>query len=141
MGNDIKLKITIAKLIELSIENNEKIALQIVRSKGSIKLTVDESGKATLSSKGGVLTFKGDPALESMGLSVKFISVAFERNDDGTLKYSGSFKIGFATLFVNGRFDVERLILSCSGILCKAARALKNRNHILRNQELEEIMR
>ena len=141
MDNNLKLKVTIAKLIELSLESNKNIALQVVRSKGPIKLTVDQAGNATLSAKAGILTFKGDPALEGLGMAVKFVSITLERNSGGMLKYTGSFKIGFATLFVSGDFDIEKLILSCSGLLCVAARAMKHRNSLPRYKELEEIMR
>lgn len=140
MASDIKLKVTIAKLIELSIDKNKDLAVKIMRSKGPFKITVDHEGNATLSGKAGVLRFKGSPALEELGATVKFVSVGFSKNDDGTVKYNGSFKIGFTTLSVAGNFDLEKLILSCSGLLCIAARALKNRRSVLRDRELEEIM-
>jgi len=140
MASDIKLKVTIAKLIALSIDENKSVAMKIVRSKGNFRLTVDQDGNAKLTGKTGVVVFNGSPVLEELGVAVKYISVSFGRNDNGAIRYTGSFKVGFATLVVSGSFDIEKLVLSCSGILCVAARALKDRSRVLRDRELQRIM-
>ncbi|NOX93297.1 MAG: hypothetical protein GXP18_12860 [Gammaproteobacteria bacterium] len=140
MASDIKLKITIAKLIELSIDENKSVAMKIVRSKGNFRVTVDQDGNAKLTGKAGIIAFNGNPVLEELGAAVKYISISFGGNDNGTVKYTGSFKVGFATLVVSGSFDIEKLVLGCSGILCVAARALKDRSRVLRDRELQGIM-
>jgi hypothetical protein len=47
--------------------------------------------------------------------------------------------VAVAAISVSGSFDIEQLILSCSGLLCKAARALKERNRAY-DFELQRIM-
>lgn len=130
-----------AKLLELSIDTNREVAIKIVRSKGPFKLTVDPNGNTTLSGKAGILTFKGSPVLEELGATVKFVSVLFGQNDDGTINYSGTFKIGVYAMSISGDIDIEKLILGCSGLLCAAARALKNRNNIIRERMLQEVIK
>lgn len=141
MPTDIQLKVTVAKLIELSIDQDRDLALKIIRSKAGFRISVDQDGHATLSGKAGVLAFKGDPALTQIGAAVKFVSVSFGHGEDGRVVYSGSFRIGFASIVVSGNFDIEKLITSCSGLLCRAARALRDRPNVLRHRELEELMR
>jgi len=141
MATQTKLKITLAKLLELSIDTNKEVALKIIRSKGSFKLTVDHNGNAKLSGSAGILTFKGNPVLEELGATVKFVSILFGKNDDNTINYSGTFKIGVYSMSLSGDIDIEKLILGCSGLLCAAARALKNRNNNIRERMLQEVMK
>lgn len=138
-----QLKLTIAKLIELSIDTNKDAAVKIILGKKPFRLTVDQNGHAVLSSQLGTLSFKGSPALEEIGIDVGLVSVNFSRSDedDKTINYTGAIKVGIATVSISGSFDVEQLILSCSGLLCIAARALKGRTKLIHNKELEEIMR
>jgi hypothetical protein len=51
-----------------------------------------------------------------------------EVTEDGELEYTARFMFaGALALSARGTIDVEELILSCSGLLCRAARALRSR--------------
>ncbi|AFU98416.1 hypothetical protein M5M_06105 [Simiduia agarivorans SA1 = DSM 21679] len=53
--------------------------------------------------------------------------------------YTATFSLEIISVIVSGNFDLEKLITSCSGLLCKAARALKGR-HQAYDAELQQIM-
>ena len=53
--------------------------------------------------------------------------------------YNATFDLEFIKLSVLGDFDLETLITSCSGLLCRAARAMKGR-HRAYDAELQRIM-
>jgi hypothetical protein len=83
----------------------------------------------------GIITFSGNPVLKQIGTRITFLSVGFENKDGMDIQY----KAGLGTMSVSGTFNLEKLITSCSGLLCNAARALKNQRPE-RNRALEEIM-
>lgn len=140
MQNQVEAKITIAKLLEVAYSKNKGVTAKIVRKKGNFKITVDSNGNATLSGSVGMMTFKADPALEGLGAKIKNISISFSKGDGDDIKYTAMFIfIGVAAITVSGKFNIEKLILSCSGLLCKAARALKGR-HMAYEMELKKIM-
>ena len=140
MQNQAEVKITIAKLLEVAYSKNKGVTTKIVRKKGNFKLTVDSQGNATLSGSVGMMTFKANSALEGLGAKVKNISISFSKGDDNDVKYTAMFSfIGIAAISVSGKFNIEELILSCSGLLCIAARALKVR-HRAYDMELQKIM-
>lgn len=134
-----ELKITIAKLIDLAYSTNKGATVKIVRKKGNFKLTVDQDGKAVLSGSAGAVTFSGESALETIGAKIKRVSINFKKGDDNTIEYRATFSLEIISLSVGGDFDVEELITSCSGLLCKAAKAIKERN-LRYEQELKKIM-
>lgn len=140
MPDKVELKVTIAKLIEVAYEKNAGLTAKIVRSKGGFKLSVDSTGSATLSGSAGNLTFRGDPVLNGLGARVKAASVIFSNGEGGNVHYTATFSFGgAASISLTGMFDVETLILSCSGFLCRAARALKGR-HQGYEMELKRVM-
>jgi len=140
MQKQTEVKITIAKLIEVAYSKNKGVTTKIVRKKGNFKITVDAQGNATLSGSVGMMTFKANSALEGLGAKVKNISISFSKGEGNDIKYTGMFSfIGVASISVSGKFNIEELILSCSGLLCKAARALKGR-HRAYDMELQKIM-
>ena len=140
MQNQTEVKITIAKLLEVAYSKNKGVTTKIVRKKGNFKITVDGQGNATLSGAVGMMTFKASSALEGLGAKVRNISISFSKGDGNDVKYTAMFAfIGVATVSVTGKFNIEELILSCSGLLCKAARALKGR-HRAYEMELQKIM-
>ena len=104
-----------------------------------MKLTVDQDGKATLSGTAGIFTFSGTPALEKIGAKIKRVSVNFTNEDGKKIGYSATFSLEVVSMTVMGEFDLEALILSCSGLLCQAARALKGRNQAY-DMELQKVM-
>ncbi|HEB92287.1 MAG TPA: hypothetical protein ENI94_02245 [Gammaproteobacteria bacterium] len=95
--------------------------------KEPFKLVVDPSGNAMLSGKAGIVVFNGSPVLEKLGVAVKFVNVQFGQSDDGEISYTGTFEVGAYAVSISGYVDVEKLILGCTGLLCVAARAVKNR--------------
>ncbi len=134
-----ELKVVIAKLIEVAYSTNKDVAVKIIRGKGSFKLTVDQNGQAVLSGNAGVLTFSGDPALKSIGVKVKRVAVSFFKGEESQVEYTASFSLQIISMSLKGNFDVEDLIASCSGLLCQAAKAMKQRNALYEN-ELQMIM-
>lgn len=87
-----------------------------------------------------MFTFKGDSALQGLGAKVKSASITFTKGNDDNIKYTAFFNfVGVAGISVSGAFNIEELILSCSGLLCRAARALKGR-HAAYDMELKRIM-
>jgi len=132
-------KVTIARLIELAYSKDKGMTVKIMAKKGSAKLAVDQNGNATLSGSAGILTFSGTPALEKVGAKIKRVSISFNNKDGMNIGYAATFDLEYMKLSVLGNFDLEELITSCSGILCKAARALKGRHHAY-EMELQKIM-
>lgn len=132
-------KVTIAKFIELAYSKDKGLTAKIMAKKGNVKLTVDQNGNATLSGSAGVLTFSGTPVLEQVGAKIKRVSVNFNNQDGMKVGYTATFDLEFIKLSVSGNFDLEKLITSCSGLLCQAARALKGRHHAY-DMELQKIM-
>ncbi|QLE99059.1 hypothetical protein [Neptunomonas phycophila] len=137
--NSMEAKITIAKLFELAYSKNKGLTAKIIAEKGNAKLTVDQNGKATFSSAAGIISFSGDPVLSKLGVQIKRVSVSFTNDDGMNVGYIGTFDTGISKVSVNGSFNLEALITSCSGLLCKAARAMKGR-HAAYDLELQEIM-
>ena len=133
-----ELKVTIAKFIEASYSENKGLTAKIVKSKGPFKLTVDADGQGTLSGTFGNVTFSGSPVLEKIGAKIKFISVTFSPADANKVKYHATFDLRVAKMAVSGGFDMEELITTCSGLLCKAAKAMKGR-HQAYELELQRI--
>ncbi|RZF95320.1 hypothetical protein EXT42_00405 [Pseudoalteromonas sp. CO302Y] len=140
MSKQAEIKVTIAKLLEVAYSKNKGVTTKIVRSKGNYKLTVDEKGTVSLSGSVGMLTFKGDSALQGLGAKLKNASISFTKGDSNNIKYTATFNfISAASISVSGSFDIEELILSCSGLLCRAAKALKGR-HAAYEAQLQKIM-
>ncbi len=132
-------KITIAKFLELAYSRDKGMAVKIMAKKGNAKLTVDQDGNATLSGSAGIMRFSGSPVLESIGAKIKRVSVSFNNKGGMKVGYTATFDLEYIKLSVLGEFDLEELITSCSGLLCRAARALKGRNQAY-DRELQKIM-
>lgn len=85
-----------------------------------------------MSGKAGLVRIDVKDQLTSFGIDLNYISVMLSGNKNGKLIYqlSFGFKNGvIGTVF--GVLDVEKLILSCSGLLCRAAKALKKRHALI----------
>jgi len=134
-----ELKLTIAKLLEIAYSTNKEVTLQIVRSKGNFTVKVNENGQATLIGKSGSLIFNGKPVLEAIGAKIKRVSILFYKDKKFKVKYKATFSLEIISLSVRGSFDIEKLLTSCSGILCQAIRAIKNRNS-QREKQYKKIM-
>ncbi len=134
-----EVKIAIAKLIELAYSKNKGLTTKIMVEKGPAKLIVDQSGNAKLSSSAGIITFSGSPVLDEIGTKIKSFSISFNNKGNMQVGYTATVNLKIVAMTVVGDFDLEELITSCSGILCKAAKALKGRHHAY-EMELQEIM-
>ncbi|MFK5950263.1 MAG: hypothetical protein QM500_15995 [Methylococcales bacterium] len=136
-----EVKITIAKLIEIAYSKNKGMTTKIIRKKGNFKITVDDSGKVMLHGSAGALTFSGGTALENLGVKIKMASINFTKGEGDDIDYKGTFYFigGAGSLSLSGSFNIEDLITSCSGLLCKAARLMKGRNQAY-EAELQKIM-
>ena len=124
-----QLKIKVINLIELAYKEQDGVTTSLIREKGRFTLKVNEHGKATLSGKSGIVRFSAKEEVEQIGIDLKVASILFSTGKDGRIHYVasftflGGFNIEFASIL-----DVEKLILSCSGLLCRAAVSLKNRH-------------
>lgn len=134
-----EVKITVAKLIEVSYSKDKGLTTKIMAEKGKAKLVVDQNGQATLTGTAGSLTFSGTPVLSKIGVKIKRVTVNFENKGAMKVGYSATFNLEVISLTVMGDFNLEDLITSCSGLLCRAARALKGR-HKAYDMELQRIM-
>lgn len=103
------------------------------------ELTVDQNGNATLSGSAGILTFSGTPVLKKVAAKIKRVRISFNEKNGMKIGYTATFDLEYMKLSVLGDFDFEELITSCSGLLCRAARALKGRHHAY-DMELQKIM-
>ncbi|UJF22832.1 hypothetical protein [Shewanella sp. OMA3-2] len=134
-----EVKITIAKFLEVAYSKDKGLTTNIMVEKGKAKLVVDQNGNATLSGTAGSLTFSGTPVLNKLGVKIKRVTVDFENKGAMKVGYNATFNLEAISLTVMGDFDLEDLITSCSGLLCRAARALKGR-HNAYDVELQRIM-
>ena len=123
----------------MAYSKDEGVTTSILLSKGPFKLKVDQNGKARLSSKAGIVTFSGTPTLDKIGANIKSLSVSFSPGEGKQIKYHASFDLKVSKVAVRGSFDVEQVIMSCSGLLCRAARAMKGR-HEAYDRELKRVM-
>ncbi|GAA6170657.1 hypothetical protein NBRC116592_03270 [Colwellia sp. KU-HH00111] len=134
-----EVKITVAKLLEVAYSKDKGLTTKIMAEKGRAKLVVDQTGKATLTGTLGSLSFSGAPVLNKIGVKIKRVTVNFENKGKMKVVYRATFNLEVISLTVMGDFNLEELIISCSGLLCQAARALKGR-HKAYDMELQKIM-
>ena len=128
--SNTEFKVKIIKFLEIAYKTDGKLTASIVRDKGPFTLSVDNTGSATLSGKAGIVSFSVADEIKQYGLKFKFASVMFSGNRQGMINYQASFGVPIQ-ISVMGFIDVQNLILSCSGLLCIAARALKNRYQLI----------
>ena len=134
-----EVRVAVAKLLMLAYSEDEGLTTAIMAKKGNARLIINQNGKATLSGAAGILTFCGKPALEKLGVAIKRVKVNFSNEGNMTVGYSATFTLEIISMTVKGRFDLEALITSCSGLVCQAARAFRRRNRTL-DMELKKIM-
>ncbi|CAG23262.1 hypothetical protein [Photobacterium profundum] len=134
-----EIKLTIAKLIEVAYSKNKGLTTSIMLDAGFIKLTVNERGNALLSGKAGVVTFSGLDVINELGMQVKRVSVSIKNEGKGQASYTATLNLGLISTSIKGSFNVEELITQCSGLLCIAARRLKNRPAYIEKKLLEAM--
>lgn len=135
MGDSVEiskyeLKLKIVKFLEIAYDSDEQAILGFVRSAGPFKLRVSQNGKAILSGAAGLLTFSVSEEVKAIGVDFKYASIMFSGNKDGNLCYMATFGLG-SPVRVSGALDVEKLVLSCSGLLCSATRAARQRYKVI----------
>ncbi len=86
-----------------------------------------------------MVTFSGSPVLDEIGAKIKRVRVSFNNKGGMKVGYNATFDLEYMKLTVLGDFDLEELITSCSGLLCRTARSLKGR-HQAHDMELRKIM-
>lgn len=124
-----QLKIKVINLVELAYKENEGVTTSLLREKGPFTLKVNERGEAMLTGKAGNVRFDVSEEVKQIGLDLKVVTIMFSGSKDGKLRYMASFNFaGGVKVEFSSLLDVEKLILSCSGLLCRAARLLKNRH-------------
>ena len=88
-----------------------------------------------------MVKFSGKPELDEMGIDLEYGSVMFSNIGNNKLAYTASIKFkSVAKIEYSSVVDVEKLILSCSGLLCRAARGMKNRDRQI-DKALEGVFR
>ena len=134
MDNEIELRLTIAKLVEIAYAENKGLTGKVLLGPEKYRLTVDQAGNAMLTARVGTVRFNGSPALEELGAKVKNITVMFSAGEGKKVKYHAVVSFyNIGSIGFRGRVDMEALITACSGLLCMAARAMKLQNK--RNEE------
>ena len=125
-----EIKIKIIKFLEIAYQTDGKLTTALVKDTGPVTLSVDNTGKATLSGKAGIVSFSVDKEIKQYGLKFKYASVMFSGNRQGMVNYRASFGVPIE-ITIMGFIDVENLILNCSGLLCRATRALRNHYQLI----------
>ncbi len=124
-----KIKITVIKLLEISYSDRKAATLALVGTKGPFQMRIDQNGDVEVSGKKAHFKIKGKPVLDEMGLDLKAGSIMFSNAGDNRLNYTIKAKVGVVDVEYHSMINVEELLLSCSGLLCRAARALKDRTN------------
>ncbi|KKO47155.1 hypothetical protein WG68_00420 [Arsukibacterium ikkense] len=124
-----QLKIRVINFIELAYKENDGVTTSLIKEKGPFTLKVNERGEAMLIGKAGTVRFDVSEEVKQIGLDLKMVSVMFSGGREGKLHYMASFNFaGGVKVEFSSILDIEKLILSCSGLLCRAARLLKGRH-------------
>ena len=129
---EYELKTKVINFLEIAYKSNSGITSSIVKSKNGFTIKVDDQGNAILSGKAGIVRFSVKDEFRNYGVDLKVASLMFSGSHDGKLHYHASFKfMGMSEIKFKSVIDVKKLILSCSGLLCQAARAMKNRHRVI----------
>lgn len=124
-----QLKVKVINLIELAYKENKGITTSLIREKGPFSLKISDNGDAMLTGKAGVVRFSAKEEIKSIGLELKAVSIMFSGAKGGKIRYLAAFKFaGSVSIEFTSLLDIENLILSCSGLLCRAARLMKERH-------------
>ncbi|MEJ2042649.1 MAG: hypothetical protein P8X74_12400 [Reinekea sp.] len=137
----VEAKITVLNLIQLAYKHDKGATAAIVKSGDSYFMSVDNKGEVTLTGiAGGRLVFSGGKVIDSIGIKLNKATVSFTNGDGGDINFDASFEIARGSkIRVKGTFDVFKLIQSCSGLLCHAARLLHGRDEVIRRASEEAL--
>ena len=134
--SEAELKVTLFKILEIAYRNEENLTASIMRSQHPFTLIITSNGTATLFGKTGKLIYSVSEETQSIGFDFKFASFQFLGTQNGLLRYGASITIGFTSITFRGSLDVEKFIFECSGLVCIAARLLKDRK-----KQIDEAVR
>lgn len=134
-----ELRLTVARLLELSYRKDEGITTRLVQEVGNVRLAVDENGKAQLSGKAGSVEFSASKLASELGVSIRRIKVLMSVTDSGDIRYNGSFNLGYASVSITGTIDIDEFLRSCSGLLCYAVRLLEGQKRE-RDRQLQKAL-
>lgn len=135
-----ELKLAVARLLELSYSTDGTTTARLMREVGPLKLSVDNHGAASLDGHAGKVTFSAQNGLKELGMELRMVDVSMHVDDQGLIQFTASFRfLRAASATTRGSIDVEKLIVSCSGLLCTAARALIGARKSRDNQLLEAV--
>lgn len=135
-----ELKLAVARFLELSYSTDGTTTARLMREVGPVKLSVDHHGLATLDGRAGKVTFSAQKGLRELGMELRMADVSMHVDDQGLIQFTASFRfLRAASATTRGSIDVEKLITSCSGLLCAAARALIGARKSRDNQLLEAL--
>ncbi len=67
-ANEIEIKIKLLKFLEIAYKMDSNLTTVIVKDKGPFTLSVDNTGKVTLSGKAGVVEFSVNDEIKEYGI-------------------------------------------------------------------------
>lgn len=137
--NQAELKLTVARILEVSYRTDAGITAKLMREAGRVTVSVDHTGMATITGRAGVVVVSVAEATDALGVYVRAVTILMSADGSGGIRYNAEFRLGVAAVGVSGSIDIERLILSCSGLVCRAARMLNGRSDQLNRQLLEAM--
>lgn len=135
-----ELKLAVARFLELSYATDGTLTARLMREVGPLKLSIDSHGAASLDGRAGKVTFSAQKSLRELGMELRMADISMHVDDQGLIQFTASFRFLRAmSATTRGSIDVEKLITSCSGLLCKAAKALISARGSRDNQLLEAV--
>ncbi len=140
-ANSTQLKIKIIDLIELAYKSNDGVTTSLVKSSGPFTMSIDDQGNAVLSGKAGLVKFSAQDQIKQIGVDLKRASIMFSGSKSGKLHYVASFDFwgGLSVEFASV-LDIDKLLSSCSGLLCHAYRLIKTERHKAIDKSLYEAL-
>ena len=130
---EVDAQIVIGRLLQIAYSTDSGKTVSLLRSSGNLTLKVDSSGQAVLGGSMGAVRFNGAPALSSFGVQVGAVFVRMASAGSGRLRLSGGIRVRGQLVAVRGTVDIEKLITTCSGLVCEAARLLRGRSMRIEN--------
>lgn len=137
--SQIQLRLTIVRALELAYRRNSGLTAKLIHQAGPVTASVDQNGTAAISGKAGLVVVSITEVMQELGVTVRAITIMMTSDGKGSIRYNAEFKLRVAVVGVSGSIDVEKLVLSCSSLLCRAARLLNGRSDILDRQMLGAV--
>ena len=140
-ANSTALKVKIINLIELAYKSNGDITTSLVKNSGPFTMAIDDQGNAVLSGRTGIVKFSGHDEMQQIGIDLKSASIMFSGSRSGRIHYVAAFNFaGAISVEFSSILDIDKLISSCSGLLCHAYRLIKRDRHKAIDKSLYEAL-